>query len=167
MRTCNVIKADMKFFVAIALFAGLLPTELAQAHPMGNLSVNHYIRLEPGRNGVSATYVLDLAEIPTFELLQTWGLSRDAARDVLEAKAREQAALAARRAVTTQSNARARDPQGGAQRRVPLRQRAEIQALLWRSLGGKQLMTSTTPGLAPLLLVRVRIDLLNLRPTLR
>ena len=83
----------MKFFVAIALFAGLLPTELAQAHPMGNLSVNHYIRLEPGRNGVSATYVLDLAEIPTFELLQTWGLSRDAARDVLEAKAREQAAL--------------------------------------------------------------------------
>ena len=41
-------------------------------HPMGNLSVNHYARLEPYAKGVIVTWVLDLAEIPTFELMQTW-----------------------------------------------------------------------------------------------
>jgi ABC-type nickel/cobalt efflux system permease component RcnA len=56
------------------LFGGL-----AFAHPMGNLSVNHYIRLEPGAKGVDATYVLDLAELPTFELTQNWQGPREAA----------------------------------------------------------------------------------------
>jgi ABC-type nickel/cobalt efflux system permease component RcnA len=65
---------------------------LALAHPMGNLSVNHYARLAPGSKGVNVTYVLDLAELPTFELMQTWGVARDAAKDVLEAKAKTQAA---------------------------------------------------------------------------
>src|SRR5580658_5254604 len=70
----------------VVVFAGL-----ALAHPMGNLSVNHYVRLEPGAKGLSVTYVLDLAELPTFELTQTWNVARDAGKDVLEAKAREQA----------------------------------------------------------------------------
>ena len=91
MRLRNVMVTDMRVFAAIALCAGLLPIELAQAHPMGNLSVNHYMRLEPVAKGVAATYVLDLAEIPTFELLQSWGVSRDAPRELLEAKVREQA----------------------------------------------------------------------------
>jgi hypothetical protein len=32
------------------------------AHPMGNFSVNHYARLEPGAHGVAIRYVMDLAE---------------------------------------------------------------------------------------------------------
>jgi nickel/cobalt transporter (NicO) family protein len=40
----------------------------AMAHPMGNFSVNHYSRLHFGRSGVELTYVMDLAEIPTFQL---------------------------------------------------------------------------------------------------
>src|SRR5256885_2185264 len=44
------------------------------AHPMGNFSVNHYSRIELGANGAEVAYVLDLAEIPTFELLQEWKL---------------------------------------------------------------------------------------------
>jgi hypothetical protein len=46
-----------------------------RAHPMGNSSVNHYARIEPGAQGVEILYVLDLAEIPTFELLQKWNLT--------------------------------------------------------------------------------------------
>jgi ABC-type nickel/cobalt efflux system permease component RcnA len=72
----------------------LLPVlfaSLAAAHPMGNLSVNHYAKLTPGAKGVDVVYVLDLAELPTFELLQTWGVAKDAPKDVLEAKAAQQA----------------------------------------------------------------------------
>jgi nickel/cobalt transporter (NicO) family protein len=42
------------------------------AHPMGNFSVNHYSRLHFRERGLDLTYVLDLAEIPTFELLGQW-----------------------------------------------------------------------------------------------
>jgi ABC-type nickel/cobalt efflux system permease component RcnA len=44
----------------------------AMAHPMGNFSVNHYSRLHFQPSGVQLTYVLDLAEIPTFQLSDTW-----------------------------------------------------------------------------------------------
>jgi hypothetical protein len=46
-----------------------------RAHPMGNFSVNHYARIEPGAQGVEILYVLDLAEVPAFELLQKWNLT--------------------------------------------------------------------------------------------
>ncbi|PYT26186.1 MAG: hypothetical protein DMG58_22920, partial [Acidobacteria bacterium] len=46
-----------------------------RAHPMGNFSVSHYARIQPGGQGVEILYVLDLAEIPTFELLQKWNLT--------------------------------------------------------------------------------------------
>jgi len=44
----------------------------AMAHPMGNFSVNHYSRLHFRQSGVDLTYVLDLAEIPTFQLGTGW-----------------------------------------------------------------------------------------------
>jgi hypothetical protein len=75
----------MKALVILA-FAGL-----AAAHPMGNFSVNHYARLEPGANGLTVTYVLDLAELPTTELIQSWGVERDAPSSVTEAQATAQA----------------------------------------------------------------------------
>ncbi len=76
MKTACVGQSGMKMSRALAplLFTGLL-----FAHPMGNLSVNHYIRLEPGGKGVDATYVLDLAELPAFELTQNWKGPREAA----------------------------------------------------------------------------------------
>ena len=61
------------------------------AHPMGNFSVNHYARLEPGAQGVEILYVLDLAEIPTFELLQNWNLTDKAAQNTIDRAARVQA----------------------------------------------------------------------------
>jgi nickel/cobalt exporter len=57
---------------------------------MGNLSVNRYSRLEPDEKGIGVTYVLDLAEIPTFELMQSWNVPRGASKSVLESHARQQ-----------------------------------------------------------------------------
>jgi nickel/cobalt exporter len=61
------------------------------AHPMGNFSVNHYARVEPAARGIQVLYVLDLAEIPTFELLQKWNLTATSPRDQIERQAAIQA----------------------------------------------------------------------------
>jgi nickel/cobalt exporter len=48
----------------------------AEAHPLGNFTINHYSRLEFADESAHITYVLDLAEIPTFQqkrLLDTNG----------------------------------------------------------------------------------------------
>jgi ABC-type nickel/cobalt efflux system permease component RcnA len=63
------------------------------AHPLGNFSVNHYMRFEADPGGVEMRYAMDLAEIPTFELLRSWGMDRTAPRENLERKAIEQARL--------------------------------------------------------------------------
>ncbi|MBV8832351.1 MAG: hypothetical protein JO108_24380, partial [Acidobacteriaceae bacterium] len=47
------------------------------AHPMGNFSVSHYAKFVISESDVKLEYALDLAEIPTFELLRTWELDRD------------------------------------------------------------------------------------------
>lgn len=41
-----------------------------RAHPMGNFSVNHYTRIEPGRSRVEITYILDLGETPAYAALK-------------------------------------------------------------------------------------------------
>jgi ABC-type nickel/cobalt efflux system permease component RcnA len=69
------------FFAASSVFA----------HPMGNFSINHYARIDLGPHGTRVRYVLDLAEIPTFEMLQKWGLDATAPRAELLAKAESQA----------------------------------------------------------------------------
>ena len=43
---------------------------------MGNFSVNHYARIQVEPDGAKILFVLDLAEIPTFELMQKWGCDR-------------------------------------------------------------------------------------------
>ena len=54
-------------FIRTSLALAVL-SSAALAHPMGNFSVNHYSRLDFRQSGVALTYVLDLAEIPTFQL---------------------------------------------------------------------------------------------------
>src|SRR2546425_13292215 len=88
------------------------PVFLAQldAHPMGNFSVNHYARIEPGAKGVEIQYVLDLAEIPSFELLQNWNLTASSPREQLNQKAAAQAREWVKNLVIT-SNGRSVAPQ--------------------------------------------------------
>jgi len=70
------------------LFATLLA-----AHPMGNFSVSHFARFDVTRKAVHVTYVLDLAEIPTYQLLRDWNLdpSAETPQKILDEKARSQA----------------------------------------------------------------------------
>jgi nickel/cobalt transporter (NicO) family protein len=57
------------------------------AHPMGNFSVNHYAKIQLEPEGADILFVLDLAEIPTFELLQKWGLNAGSPKAELQARA--------------------------------------------------------------------------------
>jgi nickel/cobalt transporter (NicO) family protein len=55
---------------AVALVAVVAATAwpvAAEAHPLGNFTVNHYAGIELAGNRVFVRYVLDLAEIPTFQ----------------------------------------------------------------------------------------------------
>ncbi len=41
------------------------------AHPLGNFTINHFVRIETGSDRARIRYVVDLAEIPTFQEAQT------------------------------------------------------------------------------------------------
>src|SRR5438093_2109681 len=49
----------------------------AAAHPLGNFSINHYAALEIAPPVVSVRYIIDLAEIPTFQEIQETGVVAD------------------------------------------------------------------------------------------
>src|ERR1044071_8403560 len=42
----------------------------ARAHPLGNFTINHYSHIEIGERQIKLRYVIDMAEIPTFQELQ-------------------------------------------------------------------------------------------------
>jgi len=50
-----------------AVFAALALPSLAAAHPLGNFTINRFSRVEVAGPRVYVRYVLDLAEIPTFQ----------------------------------------------------------------------------------------------------
>ncbi len=50
------------------LAATLLTAVAAQAHPLGNFTVNHLTRITAVRGALELRYVLDMAEIPSFSL---------------------------------------------------------------------------------------------------
>jgi nickel/cobalt exporter len=70
--------------VLAVVVLSLLPSE-AEAHPLGNFTINHYSRLEFADGQTRITYVLDLAEIPTFQ--QKRLLDTNADGDLSEAEA--------------------------------------------------------------------------------
>jgi nickel/cobalt exporter len=53
--------------VTTAAILCVLPAGLATAHPLGNFSVNHLTQVKVSSNRVDARYILDQAEIPTFQ----------------------------------------------------------------------------------------------------
>src|SRR5215468_714367 len=57
--------------ITISLFGDAL------AHPLGNFTINHFARIESGVASARIRYVVDLAEIPTFQESQKADLDRD------------------------------------------------------------------------------------------
>src|SRR3954447_6124769 len=69
--------------LALLLVLARVP-ERAEAHPLGNFTVNQYSRLEIGRDTVRVRYIVDMAEIPTFQERQT--MDRDGDGQVSDAE---------------------------------------------------------------------------------
>ena len=53
--------------IGLALGALLVAAPAAFAHPLGNFSINHLTQVSVSRDRIDLRYVLDQAEIPTFQ----------------------------------------------------------------------------------------------------
>ena len=74
----------------IGLLAALAVPAAAQAHPLGNFTVNRYSAIEASGDRVYVKYVLDLAEIPTYQegdRVRRQGFAKEIARG-LDARGR-------------------------------------------------------------------------------
>ena len=60
--------------VASVLFLCAFVPHRAAAHPMGNFSINHYSKLKVGNHTATVLYVVDMAEIPTYQQIREAGL---------------------------------------------------------------------------------------------
>src|SRR5262249_57881884 len=58
-------------FLGLVLAAGLVAPAAASAHPLGNFSINHLARVSVSSDRVDVRYILDEAEIPTFQQRDT------------------------------------------------------------------------------------------------
>src|ERR1700735_2727073 len=63
----------------LLLTACLLVMPKSFAHPMGNFSVNHYAKISVENDGIKVSYIIDLAEIPTYQELQQGNVTADVA----------------------------------------------------------------------------------------
>lgn len=65
--------------LAVALVAAtpFLGADSALAHPLGNFTVNRYARIEVYKDRLQVHYVVDLAEIPTFQAMDTIDADHD------------------------------------------------------------------------------------------
>jgi ABC-type nickel/cobalt efflux system permease component RcnA len=63
--------------LAVIVFAlyTILFTNAAAAHPLGNFSINHYSAIRVGEDSIKLKYIIDMAEIPTFQEIQENGIT--------------------------------------------------------------------------------------------
>ena len=61
------MKKKLLLLTCLVTLCHLAWTSVASAHPLGNFTVNNFSRVEAAGDRVYVVYVLDLAEIPTFQ----------------------------------------------------------------------------------------------------
>jgi nickel/cobalt exporter len=69
-----------RLLVVLTVMAALFATAWraqAQAHPLGNFTINRFSELRAGPRQVEILYVVDMAEVPTFQELDRIDLNRD------------------------------------------------------------------------------------------
>ncbi len=61
----------MRSFLCLALasLAAIGLARPAQAHPLGNFTINHLAKVRVAAHGLTIRYVVDMAEIPTFQVM--------------------------------------------------------------------------------------------------
>jgi nickel/cobalt transporter (NicO) family protein len=60
-----------RLVLLLAALAALALPVAASAHPLGNFTINRFSRIEPSGDRIYVLYVLDMAEIPTFQAKST------------------------------------------------------------------------------------------------
>ena len=75
------------WFTVCLVIALLVPMRSANAHPMGNFSINHYARFEAQPGELRLHYVLDFAEIPTIDQMAKLDTNRNDVVSVAEKNA--------------------------------------------------------------------------------
>ena len=106
----------MKWSPGLKMLGLLLCAGAALGHPMGNFSVGQHATLLPGRDGLAMRYVLDFAEMPTYNLRPEMGVApADAITQAHVEAERERAGAAwlGRLAVTLDGRAVALAASGG------------------------------------------------------
>jgi nickel/cobalt exporter len=78
MSRSPVLRATLAALLAAAAFALFMPGG-ASAHPLGNFSVNHLSQVRISQASVEVHYILDQAEIPTFQEIQRFDQDDDGA----------------------------------------------------------------------------------------
>jgi len=63
-----------RWLIGLALAGFMVLPRAGLAHPLGNFSVNRYAGLRLGTDGVELRYIVDMAEIPTFQEIQETGI---------------------------------------------------------------------------------------------
>jgi ABC-type nickel/cobalt efflux system permease component RcnA len=61
--------------ILAVLWTLLAGTGAAFAHPMGNFSVNHYSKMKIGQSSIEILYLIDMAEIPTYQEMRQSALT--------------------------------------------------------------------------------------------
>src|SRR5271154_4937870 len=67
---CSNNKSNLLLFVLI-----LNSAATSLAHPMGNFSVNHYAKIKIDQGTVEIRYLIDMAEIPTFQQIRQFDIT--------------------------------------------------------------------------------------------
>ena len=71
--------------VSLLVGGALLSPRLAVAHPMGNFSISHYAGITLSANEIELRYLIDMAEIPTFQVFQDSGMAPEAGHASVDA----------------------------------------------------------------------------------
>ncbi len=89
MRRAATTPLRLAFVTVVAGAAVLLGSGAAEAHPLGNFTINQYAGLTVGNHAIAVDYVLDMAEIPTFEERRTIDGNHDGQVDAAESSSYE------------------------------------------------------------------------------
>lgn len=63
--------------ILVTLLLSSFAPRTADAHPLGDFTISHFSQLEFSSGGARLLYVLDVAEIPTFEVLRRYDVEGD------------------------------------------------------------------------------------------
>ena len=75
MRNDNARSSRRWSGIIFLLFGLILSSATSLAHPMGNFSVNHYSKVTIKRGEVEVRYLIDMAEIPTFQEVRQFNIT--------------------------------------------------------------------------------------------